>query len=149
RKHVFPFTVSFHFQELVATSGSERNWTLVDFNGQAWPMANVLETTVAMDQRLSLGYRRAQVLSPGPLLPQGTQVIGHEFHRSRLRSSWGEALYRSQRAFGACDARPEDAYPEGTVTPSLHASYLHLHWGARPEIPRRFVAHCRRWGEGR
>jgi cobyrinic acid a,c-diamide synthase len=32
------------------------------------------------------------------------------------------------------------ADPEGFAGPSLHASYLHLHWAGRPSIARRVVA---------
>ncbi|MEO1592528.1 MAG: cobyrinate a,c-diamide synthase [Cyanobacteria bacterium J06632_22] len=114
--------------------------TLIDFDGRAWPMVNSLHTTVSMGGRLSLGYRNAQTLSSGPLLQTGETVTGHEFHRSRLKTPFHPSLYRSERAFG-----PGDAYTEGTGTSSLHASYLHLHWGTRPEIPQRFVMHCQQW----
>jgi cobyrinic acid a,c-diamide synthase len=35
-----------------------------------------------------------------------------------------------------------DGAPEGFVTGGVHASYLHLHWAARPEFARRLVAAC-------
>jgi cobyrinic acid a,c-diamide synthase len=31
------------------------------------------------------------------------------------------------------------ADPEGFATPTLQASYLHLHWAGRPSIARRLV----------
>ena len=34
---------------------------------------------------------------------------------------------------------------EGWQLPHLHASYVHLHWGATPEIPARFLDRCRRY----
>ncbi|MEB3164556.1 MAG: cobyrinate a,c-diamide synthase [Prochlorothrix sp.] len=46
-------------------------------------------------------------------------------------------------------AQPDHAivpsYPEGWRLPHLHASYVHLHWGARPELADRLVALCRQF----
>ncbi|MEU0093343.1 hypothetical protein [Kribbella sp. NPDC006257] len=32
---------------------------------------------------------------------------------------------------------------EGVALPQIHASYLHLHWTATPDVPARFVAAAR------
>ena len=126
--------------------------TLTDFDGQAWPMVGALDAAVGMGGRLSLGYRQAIALAAGPLLPAGATVTGHEFHRSSLDSlpatmdaaaagiPPASSLYQSQRAFGA-----RKRQLEGMGSRSLHASYLHLHWGSRPDIPHRFLQQCRRW----
>ncbi len=116
---------------------------LVDFNGQAWPMAGAIRATVRMGQRLNLGYRQAQVLTSGPLMTTGQTITGHEFHRSCLETVENgtySAIYKSQRAFGV-----GDAVLAGLGTPSLHASYLHLHWGTHPALPQRFVEQCQQW----
>ncbi|MCX7595801.1 MAG: cobyrinate a,c-diamide synthase, partial [Fischerella sp.] len=36
------------------------------------------------------------------------------------------------------------SFPEklGGANLNLHASYIHLHWGANPQIPQRFLEHC-------
>ena len=33
--------------------------------------------------------------------------------------------------------------PEGWHSPHLHGSYVHLHWGAKPELAQRFIDRCR------
>ncbi len=59
---------------------------------------------------------------------------GHEFHRTTVRYDTGRAA-----AWHLPDG------PEGLVTPNLHASYLHLHWTAAPDVPVRLLAAARRW----
>ncbi|MEO1400569.1 MAG: cobyrinate a,c-diamide synthase [Cyanobacteria bacterium J06635_1] len=110
---------------------------LTDFDGQTWPMVGVLPTVVEMTGKLSLGYRRATALNETPLLPAGQQVIGHEFHRSALSGDLPQPVYRAQRY-----SAPTGEKPEGWQVANLHASYIHLHWGGRPEMARRFVAQC-------
>jgi cobyrinic acid a,c-diamide synthase len=40
------------------------------------------------------------------------------------------------------------ADPEGFVAGGVHASYLHLHWAARPQIAARLVAAAREVAAG-
>jgi cobyrinic acid a,c-diamide synthase len=60
----------------------------------------------------------------------GAELRGHEFHYSVLDPA-GDALDLQGR-FGAG--------PAGFATPSLLASYLHLHLGADPAPAERLVA---------
>jgi len=114
--------------------------TLSDFEGQSFPMVGVLPTATVMAPRLTLGYRRAIAQTPSPLLPAGTQICGHEFHRSRLTQAPHPPLFQ------LCGYDQTTALgPEGWRRHHLHASYLHLHWGDRPELPRRFLQHCAQW----
>jgi cobyrinic acid a,c-diamide synthase len=92
-------------------------------------MCGVLDASARMTDRLSLGYRDARAAHDSPLAEAGTHVRGHEFHYSAVAPRAGE--------------RPaweiEDRGPEGFVWGNVHASYLHLHWAATPELPRRLV----------
>ena len=111
---------------------------IIDFAGKAWSMAGVLPTTTVMDKSLSLGYRRAVALEDSILVPKGKIVCGHEFHRSHLVSNSDKPLWKTYRY----DVE-EFTGEEGWVLPAnLHASYVHLHWGATPEIPQRFLESC-------
>jgi cobyrinic acid a,c-diamide synthase len=110
---------------------------ITDFEGHCWEMTGVLPTETLMDQRLTLGYRRAIALHSTPLLTQGQEVWGHEFHRSHLSVLPDQPLYRTQ---GYDPDTPVGN--EGWHLPNLHASYVHLHWGDRLEIPKRFIALC-------
>jgi cobyrinic acid a,c-diamide synthase len=108
---------------------------LMDANGATWPMAGVLPFE-ARPGTLSLGYRQARAQRDGLVARAGERFMGHEFHRWQLHP---------------CD--PEPAGPslwqlegwgverslEGWTTPTLHASWLHLHWGGFPRIPLRLA----------
>ncbi|SNR48639.1 cobyrinic acid a,c-diamide synthase [Haloechinothrix alba] len=93
------------------------------------PMTGVLDATATMTSRRTLGYRTATVDSESFLAPAGAPVTGHEFHRTQVTPRHGQsAAWRWQ------DSR------EGFVTPSVHASYLHVHWAGYPVLASRFAA---------
>src|SRR5215204_2978395 len=92
-------------------------------------MCGVLDAKATMTDRLTLGYREARALADSPLAERGTNVRGHEFHysavetRGESRPAW-DLIGRGQ---------------EGFVAGGVHASFLHTHWAAVPELPRRLV----------
>lgn len=112
---------------------------LTDFEGHSWTMVGSIPQTVEMGGRLVLGYRKAIALNNGPLLKKGQTVIGHEFHRSAVVEKLRQPTYTAQRYWGAIDQPALEGYHQ----PNLHASYVHLHWGHRPEIAQTFVQQCR------
>jgi cobyrinic acid a,c-diamide synthase len=117
--------------------------SLTDFDGQTWPMVGALPLDTAMTGRLSLGYRQVTALQPSsPLLSAGATLWGHEFHRSALTSSVAQPLYETE-PYPVEGAVLPQASQEGICQGNIHASYVHLHWGDRPELPTRFIAHCR------
>jgi cobyrinic acid a,c-diamide synthase len=113
--------------------------SIVDFDGNSWQGVGVLETSAAMGKRLTLGYREAVAVRDSSVLTALDEVWGHEFHRSHLTVEPINPVYHSWR-YGK---RGEvEAVAEGWGVCQVHASYLHLHWGARPDIPARFLQQC-------
>ncbi|GAB4381452.1 MAG: cobyrinate a,c-diamide synthase [Elainellaceae cyanobacterium] len=110
---------------------------VIDFAGQPWAMVGVLPTSTQMSKRLTLGYRRAVALQDSPILEAGAIVWGHEFHRSTLTNLPEMPLYQLR----GYDAHSPE-HKEGWQIQQVHASYVHLHWGSQPEIPRRFLQCC-------
>lgn len=98
------------------------------------PMCGVLDASARMSGRLTLGYREAVAVADSSLAAAGTRMRGHEFHRTVLEPgagpvpAWGMHL-------------PERRV-EGFVRGGVHASYLHTHWAAAPQVARRFVERC-------
>ncbi|BAY19513.1 cobyrinic acid a,c-diamide synthase [Anabaenopsis circularis NIES-21] len=111
---------------------------IIDFESKTYPMVGIIPTSACMDKRLTLGYRRAVALQDSLLVNAGTNIYGHEFHRSSLRANSHQPLFETYRY--DCD---ENMGFEGWNLPiNLHASYIHLHWGASIEIPQRFIQQC-------
>lgn len=106
-------------------------YLLRELEGQ--PMCGVLDATARMTRRLTLGYREASAMTDSPLAAVGTGVRAHEFHYSSVEpgTSWRPAWGVAGRG------------PEGFVYGGVHASYLHTHWAAAPELPRRLVRAAR------
>ncbi len=94
------------------------------------PMAGVLPGRARMTDRLALGYRTAVLRSPTPLGPVGTEMRGHEFHYSVVDPA-GEALELTGRT-----AEPR----AGFASPTMLASYVHLHLAGQPALATAFVA---------
>lgn len=96
-------------------------------------MTGVLPATARMTPKLTLGYRTAIAASTTAFFDEGRRVRGHEFHRTAVELVDG--------------GDPAWYLPGGTVEgitrPSVHASYLHLHWTATPDVPARLVAAAR------
>ena len=109
---------------------------LVDFTDKSWSMVGILPTTTVMKPRLTLGYRRATALIDSVLLPAGETVWGHEFHRSQL------TIHPHSPLFNVRGSAARDLPDEGWCLHSLHASYLHLHFGDARLFLQRFLQHC-------
>ncbi|MEL6491882.1 MAG: cobyrinate a,c-diamide synthase [Cyanobacteria bacterium J06621_3] len=113
--------------------------SLIDFEGEQWPMVGVIPQTVKMGERLALGYRKGWAIANTPLLAKGQTIVGHEFHKSAVVEPLSAPVYESQRYWGESGEPRQEGYGRR----NLHASYVHLCWGDRPEIPQRFIAHCK------
>ena len=80
------------------------------------PMVGAIDAEARMTPRLTLAYRTVVTSSDHVLAAAGTEITGHEFHRTVVE-------------------------PAGDVaTETLHATYLHTHWAGHPEMARRFAA---------
>ncbi len=113
--------------------------SIVDFDGNSWQGVGVLKSTAEMGKRLTLGYRETLAVRDSCVLVAGDEVCGHEFHRSHLSVEPSNPVYHSWR-YGK---RGEvEQVGEGWGVYQVHAAYLHLHWGARPDIPARFLQRC-------
>jgi cobyrinic acid a,c-diamide synthase len=105
------------------------------------PMCGVLPASARMAGRLTLGYREATVETSSPLAAAGTVLRGHEFHYSAVDPAAGTAAADGAAPGPAFTLRARGRERrEGFATPTLSASYLHLHWAAFPEIADRLVA---------
>jgi cobyrinic acid a,c-diamide synthase len=100
------------------------------------PMCGVLVASVRMTDRLTLGYREARAAHDSPLAGHEASLRGHEFHYSAVEPGVGETPAWDLAGRG----------PEGFVSGGVHASYLHTHWAATPELPLRLLRTAKRTG---
>lgn len=117
--------------------------SLVDFDGRKWPLVGCLPTTTQMTGKLTLGYRQLIAQQDSSLARTGQTFWGHEFHRSVLTAAPPQPLYQTQ-PYGLVGQPLPAPQAEGWQQYRIHASYVHLHWGSQPDLPRRFVQACQR-----
>ena len=110
---------------------------IIDFNNNSWEMVGILPTQAIMGKSLKLGYRQAITNINTPLLIANRKFYAHEFHRSELTELPFMPLYKIWRVDE--ERLKNQAIFEGWSFYQVHASYLHLHWGNRVDIPRRFI----------
>jgi cobyrinic acid a,c-diamide synthase len=82
-----------------------------------------------MTSRLTLGYRHLWPRVESPLAAAGTELRAHEFHYSILEPPGDAIDFRGRQGTGR----------SGFASPTLLASYLHLHLGGDPSPAERFV----------
>lgn len=117
--------------------------SLADSAGQPHPMAGLLPFRASRGP-LSLGYRDASPLRDGLVTRSGEPLCGHEFHRWQLELQPPAPPALQQKPLWTLQGWGSTARAEGWSSPQLHASWLHLHWGGAPQIPRRLAASARR-----
>jgi cobyrinic acid a,c-diamide synthase len=109
---------------------------LVDVEGRAFPMLDLLPARTRMQRRLAaLGYATWRASTNTLLGPAGTEVRGHEFHYSRL-----EPLGTLEPAALLC-REGEEPRPDGFVAGRLLAGYAHLHFASNPEAVRTLIGY--------
>jgi cobyrinic acid a,c-diamide synthase len=95
-------------------------------------LVGALPAEARMTDRLTLGYRTAEVRADSPVGPAGSRLRGHEFHYSTIDPP-GDALELVGRT---------GTTRGGFASPTLLASYLHVHLGGDPTPAEHFVATC-------
>lgn len=112
---------------------------LCDLDGNIYPMTGCFPFTTRMLSRLkSLGYRETTLTKDTVIGKRGQTIRGHEFHYSELTESAKniETVYRVAARAGI------DRTVEGYQVACTLGSYIHLHFGSRPECGKHFVETC-------
>lgn len=114
---------------------------IVDFEGRRYHMVGIIPGWAKMQRRRTrMGYATAEALRENILLSGGERVRGHMFHWSKFREPEEEAA-----AYKILEpAEQIEGFVLGPRSNVL-ASYLHLHFGSRPNLALRFVESCASW----
>ncbi|MFW6238393.1 MAG: cobyrinate a,c-diamide synthase, partial [Halanaerobiales bacterium] len=113
---------------------------IVTVSGEEFSMLGLIPGKVIMKESLqAMGYVKVRALKDNLLLKAGEVARGHEFHYSKLVA--GER--QNESAYQLTSSRGQKRLA-GIVTDNLLASYVHLHFGSKPELARRFLQNCQR-----
>jgi len=92
---------------------------------RSYPMVGVFPIdTVLQRKPQGLGYSRVEVIGPNPFYPQGSELVGHEFHYSAV-SNLEQA--KSRCAFRVLRGHGMDGIRDGICVGNVLATYLHIH----------------------
>ena len=105
---------------------------IVDGQDRTFPMVGLLPGKSVMTLRLNIGYRTVCTLSDSWLWRAADSIRGHEFHYS----TWAD---RPAGLPAAYTFATDSAQHEGAHIGNLIASYVHVHFLARPELAVRMV----------
>jgi cobyrinic acid a,c-diamide synthase len=113
---------------------------ICDHHGNTYPMTGCFPfSTKMLSRRKALGYREITLCKDTIIGKQGLTVRGHEFHYSELaaRPEGIEPVYAVTGRAGL------EQTTEGFELARCLGSYIHLHFGSRPETAEHFVHACR------
>ena len=123
------------------------------------PMAGALPVRAVMTPTLTLRYPVAEAAADTLLTRAGERVTGHEFHRTQVVSTSSASEIPAQVSTSPTTETPPadphpplvelvetpaeawiiDGMPTGLAGPTVHASYLHVHWAGHPLLAQRFA----------
>jgi cobyrinic acid a,c-diamide synthase len=114
--------------------------TLHTSDGNVHDMAALVPFDIALEAGLlHTGYRELRIASDGILGDAGATLRGHEFHFARLVAG----LQAGAHAYSVHDVEGEPLGCEGWSTPTMLASFVHLHFGQEPRLAERLIAAAR------
>ena len=106
-----------------------------------YAMAGAFPVRAEMSDKFrALGYREITTQADTILGPAGIMARGHEFHYSAIRDEEGLASLLSVYSMTGRKGRID--VQEGFQVGNTLGSYVHLHFGSRPEMARAFVRAC-------
>jgi cobyrinic acid a,c-diamide synthase len=121
---------------------------LEDGAGTVHPMCGCFPFRSRMHSTLrSLGYREVQLGADTLLGKKGQTLRGHEFHYSALADAPTSQAVETVYSAGSRSGRQSKA--EGYLVHRTLGSYIHLHFGSRPQCAETFVHECRQYQDHR
>jgi len=123
-----------------------------DTKGNTYPMVGCFDFATQMFTRLkSLGYREIKLVRDTLTGKLGETIRGHEFHYSEIkvpRDKNGDKNGDRNKVETVYDVSARTGInktDEGYLVNRTLGSYIHLHFGSRPEAASCFVEHCRNY----
>jgi len=125
---------------------------IADTKGNFYPMTGCFPFATEMFSRLkALGYRQITLKKDTLIGRQGCSVKGHEYHYSGIVKDGKEkSIETVYEVFPRIKRGVEQMQiSEGYSMRNTLGSYIHLHFGSRPECAENFVKKCREYQKKR
>jgi cobyrinic acid a,c-diamide synthase len=107
---------------------------------KTFTMADCFPFHTCMSKKLTaLGYREVHLEQDTIIGKKGMTARGHEFHYSTLDHPISEQI---QKCYQVAERKNVPAFQEGYQMNQTLGSYIHLHFGSRPELAENFVNNC-------
>ncbi len=104
-------------------------------NKKAFKMVGVLSGEIVMtDELQNFGYTFVEAVRDSLLFKKGEKCRGHEFHYSCWHKKIASSAYRTKKK------KKGPVILEGFATKNVLASYVHLHFLAKPILAKRLIA---------
>ena len=115
--------------------------SVTDLDGKTHPMCGCFPFKAQMHPKLkALGYRQVQLTEDTLLGRRGETLKGHEFHYSNL--ALDESTPTIETSYTVASRKGGRPKEEGHLVRNTLGSYVHLHFGSRPECAAAFVQMC-------
>ena len=109
---------------------------ILDFEGKHHKLVGLLDGVVRMENApIGHGYVRLKTTQPNPIATYGTEILGHEFHHSRI--DFGS---KPTFAFQVLRGHGIDGEHDGILKERLLATYTHLHVLHNPNLFHNLIA---------
>ncbi len=120
---------------------------LYDKSGSIFPMTGCFPFSAKMFNKLkALGYREITITKNTLLGGKGKKIKGHEFHYSNIVS---EPSHNIEKVFQVTKRDYVENSAEGYLTENTLGSYMHLHFGSKPDTAHYFTEACRKYKKER
>lgn len=97
----------------------------IRIDDRVYPMAGVFPVDIVLERRpQGLGYVRVRVVAANPFYPEGFELVGHEFHYSRLS---GLEDAGDLCAFAVMRGHGMDGVRDGICKWNVLGTYVHVH----------------------
>lgn len=108
-----------------------------DFNGNSWEMVGALPYNVKMAKKLTIGYRKANILVSNGFINENQMLVGHEFHHSIDSEVSSQPMLEIKDYY----SKKIVSY-QGWQINNIFSSYLHIHFANFIDILELFLTQC-------
>ncbi|TBR07646.1 MAG: hydrogenobyrinic acid a,c-diamide synthase (glutamine-hydrolyzing) [Candidatus Nitrosotenuis sp.] len=109
----------------------------IEYGNKKYPTVGLFDAETTMEKKMTLNYTKAQVISDCIIAKKSTELLGHEFHYSELRSIPKDSKFAYELSIGV----GIDDRKDGLIEYNTLASYMHLYFD-RNNFSKNFVNNC-------